>query len=210
MTVEQARAEICRFCDKVYDKGMVCGTGGNISMRTGDTIQITPSGIPLAGLTLRDLVEVRMDGSYDGAVVPSKETGLHLAAYHAVPDVGAVLHLHSYYSIIAGILCTEGDNWVMPPYTASFAVKVPDLQIIPYSLSGSAELRDGVTACLGRSNAVLLANHGIIVAGKNLQAAFNIAEEVEFNARLHYDLRGRGALSAPVAAATRAGMRKFF
>lgn len=203
MNIEEAKKEICLFARRVYEKGMVCGSGGNISVKLGDKIYITPRGYSLSNLSPDEIVEVDLSGKYSGDIVPSKETELHLASYSAVDSGKAIIHVHSYYSIIAGIHINENGGKPMPAYTASYAVKVKEPQMIPFFPSGSAELRAAAKDVLRKSNIAFMLNHGIIIVTDELQQAYNLAEEVEMNARLYFDLQGKGALTSEQTAAAR-------
>ncbi len=189
------KTQVCFFSALAYKRGLVCGAGGNISARESDRIYITPTGCSLDDLRPEDLVSVRMDGTYEGDVRPSIETALHIKAYKARPDMRAVIHLHSYYSIQVGLLCREGDLSAMPPYTGAYLMSAGNVAITPFFRPGSAELADAVAEKLKQSPAVLMQNHGILAAGADLRKAFNLCEDVEFNARMHMDMKGAGALT---------------
>lgn len=194
MNTAEKKQQLCEICHQVYDQGMVCGSGGNISIRDGENIWITPSGYALIDIHPNDLVLVHSDGSYDGPVKPSKETFLHLTAYRSRPDIHAIVHLHSYYSIRIALGCSPTDE-LMPAYTSAYAVKVGHIGLVPFLASGSVDLAQATAVALQNSSAVLLQNHGIIAVGKNLRAALNLCEDVEFNARIHLEQNGIGALT---------------
>ncbi|MBZ4645294.1 MAG: hypothetical protein PWR27_201 [Petroclostridium sp.] len=193
---EQVREKLANLCKAVYDKNMVSGSGGNISIKVGDTVYITPSGYSLGNIKPEDIVEVTLDGDVKGTIRPSKELFLHMESYKSRPDVSAVVHVHSYYSILVGILAKENDlGSPMPPYTPGYAMRVGSMALIPFFVPGSSELAQSISQKIKESNVVLMKNHGMVVVGKELQEAFNIAEEVEENAKMHIMLKGQGALS---------------
>lgn len=192
MTTLELKKAICRISALAYEKNLVVGTGGNISAREGDYIYITPHGVELGDVTPDELIKVHMDGSYEGDVEPSVETGLHLRCYAERPDIGAVVHLHSYYSTLIGMYDEEG---IMPAYTGAYFYKVGKLEKVPFFKSGATELVDAVGELIGHTNAVLMQNHGIITCAGNLRKAFNLCEDVEMNARMHIDMKGKGALT---------------
>lgn len=188
------RQKLCDICHLVYAMGMVCGSGGNISVRDGQDIWITPSGFALADIQPEDLVRVHMDGSFASQLLPSKETPLHLLAYQVRPDAGAVIHLHSFYSILIGLQADPGTQ-PMPAYTTAYAAKVGGVGLVPPLRSGSEPLARAAGEQLREHSAVLLQNHGILAVGKDLRGALNLCEDVEFNARIHLTQRGAGALT---------------
>lgn len=192
MDIEAIKEEICNISALSYSKNMVVGTGGNISAKIGDYIYITPHGVVLGEVRPDDLVKVYMDGSYEGSAVPSVETKLHLRCYAERPDISAVVHLHSYYSTLIGMM---GEKNIMPAYTGAYFCKVGKVGIVPFFKSGADELADAVGDIISDTSAVLMRNHGIITCAKDLRKAFNLCEDVEMNARMHLDMRGRGALT---------------
>jgi L-fuculose-phosphate aldolase len=107
----------------LYNRGYVAGSGGNISVRIGEHVLITPSGYSLGRLTEDDLSLVDLDGNLIEGLKPSKELYLHLKIYNKMEQVQAVIHTHSVYSICAGIVVENEDN-LLPPYTPGFAAKV--------------------------------------------------------------------------------------
>lgn len=193
MNTQELKEAICKFSALAYEKNMVVGTGGNISAREGDHIFITPHGVELGEVTPDQLVKVYMDGRYEGDVEPSVETGLHLRCYKERPDIGAVVHLHSYYSTLVGMNDEKG---VMPIYTGAYFYKVGKLGKVPFFKSGAVELVNAVGDIVSDTNAILMQNHGIITCAPTLRKAFNLCEDVEINARMHLDMKGKGALTA--------------
>lgn len=184
--------QLCQIGRLAYDKGMVTGSGGNLSFRWGDGMYITPHGITLDSITLHDLIFVSLSTPYTGERIPSVETELHKLCYRKRPDISAIVHLHSYYSILAGILAGEE---VMPAYTGSYACKVGQVGLVPLRKSGDPTLNNGIADALTTSNVVLMKNHGVIACGNDLRSAFNLCEDTEMNARLHIQLQGVGALT---------------
>lgn len=190
---------LVNLCKAVYDKGMVCGSGGNLSFRAGGHIYITPSGYSLGRMKPEDIVKVTMEGEALGPIKPSKELALHLAAYRARPDAGAVLHVHSYYTVLTGILAGEGAE-PMPPYTPGYVMKIGNTVLAPFFIPGSIELAQSIEKGLLKTDVVLMKNHGVTIVGKGLTNLLDKAEEVENNARLHIALRGTGALGSEAIA----------
>ncbi|WP_422447294.1 class II aldolase/adducin family protein [Thermoanaerobacterium sp. DL9XJH110] len=189
MNVE--KRELVEYCRNVYSKGMVTGSGGNISLRVNERVLITPTGYSLGRIRENEISVVDLDGNLIEGEKPSKEIGLHLSIYKKMPSVNAIIHVHSLYSICVGIL-TEKDSEIIPFYTPGFASKVGPVALVPYFKPGSKELADAVSETIKGKKAVIMKNHGLITIGQNLEEAFNIAEDVEANAKLHILLNGKG------------------
>jgi 3-dehydro-4-phosphotetronate decarboxylase len=168
-----------RICDAMYTRGMASSTGGNVSMRRGDEIIITPTGISLSGLSPADLVRVGLDGSVVPPGRPSKELPFHLAVYRERPDVTCVIHGHSAVAVAASTLIDPDPVNAFPVYTAGYQARVGRLPLLPYYDSGSARLATAVgAAAKDDTKAVLLQNHGFIAIGPDVQTAYNTADEL--------------------------------
>lgn len=179
------------LCHRVYEKDLVRGAGGNVSFRSGDRILMSPTGRCLGVLEEDDVVRLDLDGRIVGPGRPSKEWRMHLCCYMRA-DVGAVVHVHSAYAVGVACLKDLDGDCSMPVYSPGYAVRVGKLPAVPYMPPGSPELATAVAAVVGRRNSVLLANHGVVAVGTSAEQAFDIAEEIEENARLHFLLDGRG------------------
>jgi L-ribulose-5-phosphate 4-epimerase len=194
--INELKKEICKISVLAYEKGMVVGSGGNISAREGNHIYITPHGFVLGDMKPQNIICVNLDGTYEGDIKPSIETGLHLQCYKEDPEINAVIHLHSYYSTVVAIRERKNNEKVMPAYTLGYYIKVGDVSTIPVFKSGSVDLINAVVEKLRKgSNAVLMKNHGIIVVGTSLIKAFSMCEDIEFNAKMHMQMNGEGALT---------------
>jgi len=184
------RNEIVRYGKKLITSHLTTGSGGNLSIinREKGLIAISPSGIDYFDMQPEDIVVVDPDGKVkEGTCTPSSELSAHLALYRKRDNIRAVLHTHSVYATTIACL-----NWELPAvhYLVGFAgTKVP---LAPYATYGSEELAENIRATIGQSNAVLLANHGLIAVGKDLQEAFVIAEEIELVARIYYQAKAAG------------------
>jgi ribulose-5-phosphate 4-epimerase/fuculose-1-phosphate aldolase len=192
MTHEEHIQEFLALCRRIYDKGFVSGSGGNVSARIGEQILITPTGRSLGLLRKDDLVRLNADGTVSGAGRPSREWRMHLVCY-ARSDVAAVIHVHSFCAV--ALSCMKGGNpeCVMPAYTPGYAVQVGRLPLLPYFRPGSEELAIHAGAVIAGRNSALLANHGVLAVGASLELAMNIIEEIEENAHLRLML-GDGAI----------------
>jgi ribulose-5-phosphate 4-epimerase/fuculose-1-phosphate aldolase len=196
MDNRQKSKEIERICRLIDQKGMVSGSGGNISCRTGDSILITPSGCTLGEVSSDRLIRVKLDGTilgdYPMGVKPSKEISMHLKCYAANPNVMAIVHVHSVYSVALSCLKNKDYSNCVPIYTPGYGARIGKLHVISYCLPGSSELADMVGAVIAKHNSVLLANHGVVAAGSSLREAMNLVEEIEENAKIHFVLKGQG------------------
>ncbi|CAL8972589.1 MAG: hypothetical protein BGO38_12610 [Cellulomonas sp. 73-145] len=180
-------------CRHLATQGLSPGGSGNVSLRVGTRLLVTPTGSSLSRLT-PEAVTVLEDGEVRSGGRPSKELPLHRAFLAARPELTAVVHLHSPYAVAASCL----DATAPPPATGPLPALTPyqvmrlgALPVAPYAPPGSAELAQGVAALAGEHTVVLLANHGSVVAGPTLDAATDLAEELEAAARLHFVLADR-------------------
>ncbi|WDP93116.1 MAG: L-fuculose-phosphate aldolase [Desulfobacter sp.] len=191
MEMEAQRKAIVGFGRKMVASGLTTGTGGNLSIidRDSGRVAVSPSGIEYAALKPEDVVLTDLEGSIvDGQCTPTSELGFHLAVYRSRPDAGAVVHTHSPYATTMACL-----GWEIPAvhYLVGFAgKKVP---IAPYATFGTPELAENVTQTIGEYNALLLANHGLLALGANIDAAFAAAEEIEFVAQIYYQTKSVGS-----------------
>ena len=167
---------------------------------------MTPTGSALARVGPDDLALVGLDGERQDGPAPSKEVPLHLAVHRTRPDVRAVVHLHSPYAVAAACLPVTDDGTApLPPLTPYQVMRLGEVPVAPYAPPGSAELAAGVARLAPTAAVLLLANHGSVTAGADLDAAADLAEEVEAAARLYFLLRGGPyrTLSAEAVAALR-------
>lgn len=192
MKQDLCRSDFLNLCHILHQKGFVSGSGGNVSCRAGDLFYITPTGKSLGMMREEDMILLRPDGTFQGTGKPSKEWRMHLACYQARPEINAVVHVHSTYSVSVSCLKDTDSHCAMPAFTPGYQIRVGDLQVLPYSAPGSPELALGVERAISGANSVLLANHGLVTVGKDLEAAFNLVEEIEENARIYLILNGRG------------------
>lgn len=157
------------------------GTSGNLSVREGEGMLITPSGIPYDQLVLDDLVAVDADGSARGDRSPSSEWRFHRAIYAARPEAGAVVHCHAPH---ATALACLGRGIPAFHYEVAFAGG-RDIRCAPYATFGTEALSDNVVAALEGRNACLLAHHGLVCFHGDLAKAMHLAEMVEHLARIY-------------------------
>jgi ribulose-5-phosphate 4-epimerase/fuculose-1-phosphate aldolase len=186
-----AREAICRVGKSLFERGLTFGSSGNLSLRLADGWLTTPTNVTLGALDPARLSRLDAAGKHVGGDVPTKETFLHLGMYRRRTTAGAVVHLHSTYSVAASVLADVDPADVLPPITAYYVMRVGRLPLVPYFRPGDPALGPAVEALADRHHAVLLANHGPVVAGTTLDAAVNAIEELEETAKLHLLLQGR-------------------
>jgi ribulose-5-phosphate 4-epimerase/fuculose-1-phosphate aldolase len=185
------RERICRVGRSIYDRGLTGGSSGNISARTEDGgLLVTPTGASLGDLDPARLSRFDAAGTLLSGDRPTKEMALHAAFYDTRAGAGAVVHLHSTYSVALSMLPDTDPENALPPLTAYSVMRLGRVKLLPYFRPGDPAMGEAVRGLAGRRSAVLLANHGPVVAGKDLDAAAYAAEELEETARLALLTRG--------------------
>jgi ribulose-5-phosphate 4-epimerase/fuculose-1-phosphate aldolase len=184
------RDEICRLGSSLFSRGLTFGSAGNISVRLEDAWLMTPTNVSLGRLDPARLAKLDIAGRLVSGDPPTKESFLHRAMYEERRQAHAVVHLHSTYSVAVSALADVDADDVLPPITAYYVMRVGRLPLVPYFPPGEPSLADAVRKLAGKHHAVLLANHGPVVAGSSLDAAANAIEELEETAKLFLVLRG--------------------
>lgn len=190
ITEGKLREQICMVGTSLFERGLTHGSTGNISVRLPDGGWLmTPTGSSLGTLDGDRLSTLDPDGSLIAGEKPTKEAFLHTTMYARRPDAGAVVHLHSTHSV--AVSCLEGidPDDVLPPITAYYVMRIGRLPLAPYFPPGDPALAEAVGKLAGKHHAILLANHGPVVAGSSLAAATDAIEELEETARLFLILR---------------------
>src|SRR6201997_684084 len=190
MSEVKQREAICEIGTSIFARGLTVGSSGNISLRTEDGWLMTPPGSSLGRLDPARLSKLDRDGRLVSGDAPTKESFLHRVMYEERPKTGAVVHLHSAHSVAVSCLAEIDPADVLPPITAYYVMRVGRLPLVPYFRPGDLALAKAVRGFAGKHHAVLLANHGPVVAGTNLDAAVNAIEELEETAKLYLLLRG--------------------
>ena len=186
-----ARDEIAKVGKSLFDRGLTFGSTGNISVRLPEGGWLmTPTNASMGDLDPARLSVFDGDGRHIGGDAPTKESVLHLAMYGQRADAGAVVHLHSTHSVAVSLIEGVDPLDVLPPLTAYYVMRVGRLPLVPYLPPGDAELAKAVSKLAGTHHAVLLANHGPVVAGTSLANAQYATEELEETAKLFLMLRG--------------------
>ncbi|WP_340119479.1 class II aldolase/adducin family protein [Pelagibius sp. 7325] len=182
---EKLRKAIIDACRTMNALGINQGTAGNVSARHGDTLLITPSGVPYEALAPEDIVAMSLSGDYgshEGKLAPSSEWRFHLDIMLARPEVGAVVHTHSPYATALAICGVE----IPAVHYMIAAAGGPTIRVAPYATYGTEALSRHALAALEGRSACLLANHGVIATGPSLQRALWLAGEVETLARQYH------------------------
>jgi 3-dehydro-4-phosphotetronate decarboxylase len=190
MNESKLREEICRLGKSMFDRGLTVGSSGNISVRLNDGWLMTPTNSCLGRLDPASLSKVDGKGILLSGEKQTKESFLHLSVYGERPSAGAIVHLHSTHSVAVSCLADLNTQQPIPPITAYYVMKIGNLVLLPYYAPGDLALANAVKEVAGKHHAILLANHGPIVAGKDLESAVYATEELEETAKLYLMLRG--------------------
>ena len=189
MSEMQLREDICRLGASIYARGLTHGSTGNVSAKCDDAWLLTPTGSNLGRLDPARLSKLDWKGNLVSGDAPSKEAFLHLAMYEERAKNAAVVHLHSTHSVAVSVLEEVNPADVLPPLTAYYVMRIGSLPLVPYYAPGDMALAQAVRGFAGKHHAVLLANHGPVVAGSSLSAAADAVEELEATAKLFLLLR---------------------
>ena len=184
MSENTKRDSICRLAKSLFDRGLTIGSSGNISVRLNDGWLMTPTGSSMGNINPNEISKLDLDGNLISGKNPTKESFLHIAMYDQRPQTSAVVHLHSTHSVAVSCLADVNKKNVLPPITAYYVMKIGRLPLIPYFPPGDINLAKAVREMASEHHAVLLANHGPVVAGKTLEDAVYATEELEETARL--------------------------
>lgn len=184
MTEKDLREAIVRWGRSLFERRFTVGSSGNISVKLDDGFLVTPTNSCLGFLDPGRLSKLDRSGRPVGGDAPTKELPLHLAFYQGRPAAGAVVHLHSTYATALSCLADiDPDDAIAPmtPYTVMRLGRVP---VVPYRPPGSSDMGALILPKVAQHSAVLLANHGPVVAGASLDSAVYAIEELEETARL--------------------------
>jgi ribulose-5-phosphate 4-epimerase/fuculose-1-phosphate aldolase len=190
-SVVAASEGIAEMGASIFARGLTPGRTGNLSCRIGDEIVVTPTGVSLGSLDPHQLAIIDLEGLPIRGGQPSKEAGMHAAIYRARPALRGVVHLHSTHAVAVSCLADVDERSALPPLTAYFAMRVGRLPLVPYFAPGDPSLSIAVEEMAREHHAMLLANHGSVVAADDLLSAADAAEEIEETARLWLMLRSQ-------------------
>ncbi|MBB2971655.1 3-oxo-tetronate 4-phosphate decarboxylase [Mesorhizobium sp. RMAD-H1] len=185
------RDQIVSVGKSLFERGLTFGSTGNISAKLSNgEILMTPTNASLGNLEPERLSRFSAEGVHIDGDKPTKEAFLHQCMYCKQSHSGAVVHLHSTHAVAVSILANVDPEDVLPPLTAYYVMRVGSLPLVPYYPPGDKALAEAVAARAEKSHAVLLANHGPVVAGKTLLDAQYATEELEETAKLYLLLHG--------------------
>ncbi len=192
MTPETAlRDQICLLAKSLFDRGLTGGSTGNISARTEDGgLLVSPTGTSFGRLDPSRLSRFDAQGRLIEGDAPTKEMPLHAAFYETRSSARAVVHLHACHSVALSMMPDADPDNFLPPLTPYGIMKLGKVALLPYFLPGDPAMGDAVRGLAGKRSAVMLANHGPVVAGADIEAACNAIEELEDTARLALLTRG--------------------
>ncbi|MEM6887907.1 MAG: aldolase [Pseudomonadota bacterium] len=185
------RDQICLLAKSMFDRGLTGGSTGNISARTQDGgLLVSPTGTSFGRLDPGRLSRFDATGKLIDGDPPTKEMPLHQAFYDTRSAAGAVVHLHSCHAVAWSMMPDANEDDFLPPLTPYGIMKLGRVKLLPYYRPGDPAMGEAVRGLAGKRAAVMLANHGPVVAGRDVEAACNAIEELEDTARLAILMRG--------------------
>lgn len=176
----EIKKEICEVGHKLWAKGFVAANDGNISVKVSENeYYCTPTGVSKGDLTPDMIIKVDKDGKkLEGKLNPSSEIKMHMRVYRERPDVTAVVHAHPPVATAFTVADIDLDQYILP----EAVLTIGDVPTCDYGTPSTMEIPDSLDPYLQNHDAFLLRNHGALTVGCNLQKAFFVMEEVEFNA----------------------------
>lgn len=190
MTESQIRESMVAHGRSLFARGYSCGTSGNLSARLADGFLMSPTNVSLGHLHAETLSRLDESGSHIGGPAPTKESWLHLAMYRSRPHDAAVVHLHSTFAVALSCRTDTPEADAVPALTPYVVMRVGRVARVPYRPPGDPSLSEAVVQLAVDHRALLLANHGPVVAGAAIDQAVAAAEELEETARLLFLLSG--------------------
>lgn len=189
--INDLRDKICKFAHALHRLGLTHGSTGNMSVRTPDGgLLVTPTGSSFMTLDPVRLSHFDANLTLVGGDKPTKEMPLHRAFYDTRGTAGAVVHLHSCHSVALSLMPDIDEDDFLPHLTPYPIMKLGRVKLLPYFVPGDAAIGEAIRGLAGKRSAVMLANHGPVVAGKDLEAAVYSIEELEASAQLAMMTRG--------------------
>ena len=189
--INKLRESVCMFARSLHGRGLTHGSTGNISARTPDGgLLVTPTGTSFMTLDPARLSRFDADMNLVEGDAPTKEMPLHSAFYESRSTTGAIVHLHSCHSVALSMMPDADEDDFLPRLTPYPIMQLGRVKLLPYFMPGDQAIGDAIRGLAGKRAAVMLANHGPVVAGKTLEAAVNAIEELEASAQLAMMTRG--------------------
>ncbi|MCB5906536.1 3-oxo-tetronate 4-phosphate decarboxylase [Streptomyces pinistramenti] len=199
------RQQIIRAARSLFARGLTHGSTGNLSVRSGAHLLVTPTGSSLGTVEAHDLSVIDLHGRPVDGPRPSKEAFLHAAMLRARSGANAVVHTHSTHSVAVSCLADTDQDDVLPPLTAYYAMRVGSLPLLDFHAPGDRALESAAEHLARDHSALLLRNHGPVVAAASLGEALDAIEELEETAKLFLLLRGMR--TRPLTPAQRTALR---
>lgn len=182
--LQKTQEELTAACHSLFERGLVNGAAGNMSVKVAEGYVATPTGIPFGALHPENLSLLSPEGICLSGPPPTKEMGFHLAWYAANPAHRAVIHTHSPWAVAVSCLEELNPDNVLPPLTPYQIMKIGFMPLAPYGNPGSKDLEEAVAALAPGRAAVLLANHGPVAGATSFARALDVIEEIEATCRL--------------------------
>ena len=190
MNEKDIRNNLVKWGKSLFERGLTAGSSGNMSVRLDDGFLFTPTNSCLGFLEADHLSKLDLEGKHVSGDPPTKELPLHFGFYDQRPASRAVVHLHSTYATALSCLSDVDPKDAVSPITPYVVMRVGQVPVVPYTRPGSVEVKPMIDALAANHPAVLLENHGPVVAGISLDAAVFAIEELEEAAKLAIILRG--------------------
>jgi L-fuculose-phosphate aldolase len=189
MSSHQLRQDIVRICRMLHRKNYLAATDGNVSVRLGDQVLTTPSGINKGLMEADQVITVDLEGRVVmGEGRPTSEIRMHLLAYELRPDITAVVHAHLPYATA----CTLAGVSLMEPILPEVVITLGGIPTTPYATPGSEEVPEAIRDFIREYDALLLSRHGAMTVGPDVMDAYNKMEKLEHTARVMLAARLQG------------------
>jgi L-fuculose-phosphate aldolase len=194
---QQLKEDIVRICGMLHRKNYLAATDGNVSVRLGDRVLITPSGVHKGYMAAYQVITVDFKGNVlEGEGIPTSEIRMHLLAYELRPEVKAVVHAHLPYATA----CTLAGVSLLEPILPEVVITLGGIPTAPYATPGTEEVPEAIREFIREYDAILLSRHGAMTVGLDVMDAYNKMEKLEHTARVVLAGRLQGPLS-PLPAA---------
>ena len=187
MTEQQLREQMVGLAHSMFERGYATGSAGNLSLKLHNGYFLaTPTGASLGRLKAEELSVVTIDGTQISGRRASKEIAFHLAIYRNNPQCNAIVHLHSTYLTALSCLDNLNTENAIRPFTPYYVMRIGQLPVIPYLRPGDARIAEELGKRAADYRAFLLANHGSVITGSDMEDAVDNAEELEETAKLMF------------------------
>jgi len=169
--MEDFKEKIVLICRQLYERRLNCGYAGNVSLKAGDRVFITPASAPKHRLAFEEILETDLKGNVLFPGKPSSEARMHFAIYERRPDVKAIIHAHPPFLSIVAVTALN-----LKPVLPEMEIVLKGIAFVPYRRPGTQALADAVAESLGEGKLAVLLNHGALACGESLEEAFDFLE----------------------------------